>query len=348
MALLNYISTNTKARVLYGRLLSMEDYNNLLEKRTVREVAAYLKKHTYCKEIFGQVNENNIHRSELEVLLKVSLYDDFAKLLKHLRGNAKKYLQAAFLRHEIEDLKVLLRRVSVQKSGSNPDYLLSFLNDLSSLDYYKLAGSKDITEFIYNLRDTQYYRALRTFADNKERQNLFDMEKALDLHYYSNIMDLKNKLLGSSDNKAVTRIYGTEIDIMNLMLIYRCKKLFNLPKELTLNRIVPYWCYLSRKKLVELAECRDVQEFRESVSNTRYSFIFKVEKEQLWEINAKTYLYNFYRRILKRGKFSMGSIIAYIHLKEFDISNIITIIEGVRYQLPPEEIKSYLIGIKGQ
>ena len=64
----------TKAKAMYGKRLRKEDYQELLRKRSVNEVAAYLKNETAYSDILDGVRENAIHRSQLEHLLKKDLY----------------------------------------------------------------------------------------------------------------------------------------------------------------------------------------------------------------------------------------------------------------------------------
>ena len=59
-----------KARAKYGRRLTSEDYNNLIHCKTVAEVANYLKSNTYYNDVLSQLNEHNIHRGQVELLLK--------------------------------------------------------------------------------------------------------------------------------------------------------------------------------------------------------------------------------------------------------------------------------------
>jgi len=58
------------------------------------------------------------------------------------------------------------------------------------------------------------------------------------------------------------------------------------------------------------------------------------------------FMYGFYKKMLRESQPSIGMIFLYLHLKDIDIRNIITTIEGVRYSLAAEEIKKYLIGVR--
>jgi V/A-type H+-transporting ATPase subunit C len=168
---------------------------------------------------------------------------------------------------------------------------------------------------------------------------------SIDLHYFMKILKLKDKILSGGDRKSITNTFGIEIDMMNILMIYRCKKLFKFPKELTFKYVIPYWYRLTREQLVSLSGCHGVDEFKEQVAKTGYADIFKADEEHLWEISSLNWIYHVFKRHLRQDMFSLGTMMAYLHLKEIDIRNIITLIEGVRYGLGKEEIRGYLAGV---
>lgn len=60
----------SKARAMYGKRLTAENYRDLLNCRTVGEVAAVLKSRTSYGTVLAGINENEIHRGILEAELK--------------------------------------------------------------------------------------------------------------------------------------------------------------------------------------------------------------------------------------------------------------------------------------
>ena len=71
-----------KARAMYGRRLTRTNYRELLECRSVSEVAAYLKNQTSYGTVLAGVNENDIHRGQLEVRLRQKLFEDNSALCR--------------------------------------------------------------------------------------------------------------------------------------------------------------------------------------------------------------------------------------------------------------------------
>jgi len=207
LSILKYSQVNTKARALFSKLLTQSDYGELLGKSSVREVAAYLKKHAGYGAFLSEINENTIHRAELEQELKASLYVDFIKLNRFLGGAAKELLKAAFLRFEVEDLKMLFRIVYTGEGNEILKNSLIFLKTYSKLNFEKLSASKDISGVIEALRGSEYYKVLSPFLNVSNRQSLFDIEVSLDLHYFMKILMLKEKLLSGADRKSVIKTF---------------------------------------------------------------------------------------------------------------------------------------------
>jgi len=340
-----YSSVNAKAKNLYGKLLTKHDYDELLSSKTVRDIAAYLKKNTGYRTIFSNVDENLVHRGELEILLKTSLMDDYVKIMLFLNSNTRKFLKAVFLRYEIEDLKLLFRVIYTNRESESVIKSLVFLQNFSKLDYKRLVTSKNIYENIAALKESKYYSALSPFINLTQNPNLFDIEMSLDLSYFMNIIKLKDRLLSGPDRRSITHSFGTEVDLLNLFMLYRCKMLFKIPEDRIFKYVIPYWYRLSRDQLIKLSQISEIEEFKRSLLHTKYAVIFKPDKEHLWEKNSMLYVYKLYKRQFRKDCYNLGGALAYLRLREMDIKNIITLIEGVRYNLPREKIRNYLVGV---
>lgn len=344
LSIFTYSAVNTKIRSMYGKLLSKADYEEMTSKKTVKDVAAYLKSHTGYGNLLASIDENMVHRGELEKLLNTSLQEDFYRLIRFVRGSSRAFLEAFFLRYEVENLKMILRILNTGHSEGLLEDSLVFLRKYSDIDAEKLVRSRDVAEFVENLKGSDYYKVLAPLIVHQHNQTLFDMEMALDLHFFSSTLKVKDKLLTGKDRDSISESFGIEIDILNIMWIYRCKKLFNLPKETILSKVIPHWYNLSRKQLLTLAGSSTVEEFKVYISCTKYRDIFKSDDEHMWEANYMNFVYKLHKNHLLRGNFNFGQVVAYLHLKEIDIRNIITVIEGIRYSLTKEEIRSYITG----
>ncbi len=343
LSMFKYSGLSTKIRVMTGRMLTTVDYEELLKKNTVSDVATYLKSQTQYKTILGEVNENTIHRGKLEQIFKNTLMNDYMKLFRFIRGNAKEFLRFAFLRYEIEDLKILLRVLETEHNTQLVHDSLLFLKRYSTVDIEKLSSSKNIQEFIQNLKGSVYYNILSPFIVNKQHLNLFSVEMSLDMYFFSLIWKQKDKLLRGQDKKIINQSFGSEIDILNMLWIYRCKKFYQMPKEIIYSYIIPHRYKLNKAQIVSMVEAKDYEEVKKIIQATKYADVFAGENDHYFERNFTYYANKTHKRFLRQNHFSIASLMSYLHLKEIEIHNIISITEGIRYNLKPEEIRNYIV-----
>ncbi|WHH61225.1 V-type ATPase subunit [Petroclostridium sp. X23] len=343
LSLYRYSSLHAKVRVMLARSLTSADYEELVVKRSVQDVAAYLKYNTHYQTILDEINETTIHRGQLEKVFKKVLINDYIKLFRFVQGNAKAFLKLAFLRYEIEDLKILLRVLDTEHNTQLVHDSLIFLRKYSTIDIENVASSKDIQQFIQNLKGSIYYDVLSPFITNTQHLNLFSIEMSLDMYFFTRLWKQKDKLLKNEDHKAILQSFGSEIDILNILWIYRCKKYYNTPKEIIYSYTIPFTYRISKAQLINMVEAKTPEEVLELVQTTKYNQIFLEGKEYFYEQNFTYYVYKLHKRLLMRQPFSIASLMAYLHLKEIEIRNIISIIEGIRYQLSPDQIKKYIV-----
>ena len=80
-------AVTAKARALYGRRITPEQYKDLLRCRNVPEVASYLKSSTSYADALQNISESNIHRGQLENMLRRWNFDSYAKMYYYLNSN---------------------------------------------------------------------------------------------------------------------------------------------------------------------------------------------------------------------------------------------------------------------
>jgi len=61
------------------------------------------------------------------------------------------------------------------------------------------------------------------------------------------------------------------------------------------------------------------------------------------ERRQERYLYFMYLKLFSEGNGSLGRVVAYVRLLDFEIEDITSIIESKRYRMSSDEIKKYLI-----
>jgi len=342
--LFTYSALSSKARASYGRLLTAEDYNMLIDMKNVNEIAGYLKKNTYYSEILSNVDEALIHRGQLENIIKTDIMKEYDKFLRFTSGNARKFLQSTYKKYETESLKIIFRRLETVGGVMSAEGYLLFLKNTSEIDFHKLIKSKDSLEFIENLKGTEYYDVLRPFTGTGVKINLFNLEMVLDLHYFKFLYKRMKKYLTGKDFMPLEESFGVKTDVLNMLWIYRCKKYYNMKKEIIRSYILPFNAGIRKETLNRLIEAEDIEEFLEIAGTTKYSSIFIRDIDGFFEVNFADYMYNIHMKLFRKYPLSVTAAVDYIHMKEYELSNIISIIEGIRYGLPAEKIRKFVVG----
>ncbi len=338
-----YSGLSAKIGVMTGRMLTDEDYRELLEKRTVGDIASHLKNNTHYKTVLEQIDENSVHRVQLEKMLKNYLIRDYIKLFRFIGGNVKAFLEFAFLRYEIEDLKMALRLLGTEHNNMFIRDLLAFLNKYDFIDIQKLAATKNIEDFIQNLKGTIYFDILSPFMVNTKHLNLFSVEMTLDMYFFSLIWKQKEKLLKGEDKSIIDRSFGSEIDMLNILWIYRGKKFYNIPREILVSYIIPFRYKLKKEQILAMVEAKTSDEVIDVVRATRYAKVFLGINDHYYEKSFSDYIFGLHKRIIRSNRFSIGSLMAYLHLKEIEVRNIVSLIECIRYNISVEDTRKYIV-----
>ncbi len=343
---MRYGALSGKARAMYGKLLDKNEYIALMQKKNVSAVVSYLKSNTHYSAILADLDETNAHRVNLENLLKKDIINDYAKFFKFTSGKLKEFIDLYYSKTEIESLKLIFRAFE----AGNVDYnlleeSLIFMSRHDKLNIPKLSLSKDLEEFLYRLQGTNYYELLRPFASDDKEIRLFKIEMTLDLYYFRSVQKMYQKLLDKSDQMVVKELLGVEADIYNIFWIYRSKTFYNMSNELIKSYSAHIANKLNKRTIEALIDAEGYADYVDILKKTPYGFLFEGQNQLFYEHNYIEYIYKLHKMNFRRQPFSIACIISYLRLREIEIANIISIIEGIRYNLSEKEIQKFVTGI---
>lgn len=330
--LTKYGAKMAKVKVMKRSMLTNSDYLELINKKNIQEATSFLKNETVYGKYLSNVSEHDIHRDKLERLLNKSYIDDMIKLYKFENKENKKFYTYVYIKAEIEIIKITLRRII----NKNKD--IGYIYDVP--DFYKkhftinpdlLLKSNSIKEFLENLAGSRYESVMYPLISLKEHQNLFSIEMTLDLYYYSLVARLRGAIADKEDKEILDETVGSEVDMINLLWIYRCKRYYKMPNELIYTFIIPNKHKLSKKNIIDLVEAGSFDEFFSIVNKTVYKKAFENTYGEFFEKSYASFVYEMHKKLAKKYPFSIEAVNAYLHFKEVEINNITSIIEGIRY-----------------
>lgn len=341
-----YAAVNARIKAIMGKMLTTDDYKKIINASTVQEVFNYLYNNTYYHTCLEGLNGVEIHRREMELTLKKSFINDYRVIYRYLQSDSKDFFKQLFAKFEIEDLKMLLRTILVENNEGYLKKSLIYLGVYTDIDINLLTSIKSYQDLLAAFENTDYYKILSRFTDSYEKErNLFPIEMSLDFQYFSSLEKLAKKL-SSADYKYVEDLIGTQVDLLNIQWIYRIKKYYNLSPGEILNYILPFHHKLSRENLRNMADVDKPEEIVKYIANKQYQEVFNAAIEEnnvIFERYFLSYILSKSKSVKRTSFYNIGNIIAYLFIKEYEIRDIITIVEGVRYSLNTSEIKKYLI-----
>lgn len=329
----------TKVRAKKGKLLSREDYKAMCSMASVNAIASYLKQTPSYSHFLNGIIEADIHRDQLERLIYFSLTDDYIDLYNFAGSGNRRFLEIFLIKHEIQFLKSCLYGV-LNNTDVNPSYIFNeeFSQEHYSFNVRLLMESTTIDELKKNLLGTPYYKIFDKFSGN-----VFEIESKLDRYYFDIIEETIKGLSNKTDKEAAFDLFGSEADLLNILWLYRAKVIYEIPNDEIYDFIIPFGNKLTKKKLNEFIASKDANSFTDLVVKSRYGKLF-TSFEKNTDIIIFKYMYAVNKTLTLKFPYAAPGIFAYLYIKEIEIRNITTIIEGVRYGLNPEVIYSYLIG----
>lgn len=332
-----------KVRAKYGKHLTEKDYAALLSCKSVSEVVSYLKNNTYYETVLRKVNEREIHRGRLEIILKQRLFNDFYSLCLYTKGSGEHFAQYILEKNEIEQIIHFLTLLS---SNSTEEYIFTmptyFLSH-TSLNFNMLSGARTYEQFFASLAGSPYDELMAEYKVGKNnRINIALVENKLYKYCYSNLYNSIQKYSSGQERKALLSMFNSIMDYMNFVRVFRLKKYYHEKPDVTEKFLFPYGT-LSKKTIKKLCDASTSSEVFEAVSGTSFGrSIAKLEYVYAGEIDNLG-LYNITRKNIHFSSFPLVVMLSYVFVMETEYNNIVSIIEGVRYNVDSDKIKTIVI-----
>ncbi|MBC7240392.1 MAG: V-type ATPase subunit, partial [Chloroflexi bacterium] len=104
-----------------GKMLSDQDFQNLLSLHSVPEIASYLQKTPAYQQVLQEVQPNEIHRRDLEILINQSTIYELLSLREFASLKERIVIDFFLTGFEIENLKLVTKHVVLSTQASLGD-----------------------------------------------------------------------------------------------------------------------------------------------------------------------------------------------------------------------------------
>lgn len=332
----------SKARAMYGRRLTENDYNKLLACNSVPEILTYLKNNGRYSHLLGKLSESTIHRGELEMVLKRQLFDDYEALCRYELTVGGEFADYTVTKAEIAQIMHYLTMLSAGNPHDFYSLLPQYFSRVSSVNFTAMAGAETYEEFLEVLKKSPYYKILEPFKPEKgKRIDLPSIENALYNYQFGKIYAIIDKT-SPEEQKDLHDMFDANIDLRNFTRIFRLKKYYKLSPDEIKKHILPFGS-LKARQIDEMCNAQDTKELfaimqqtssGKRIAKMNYTFLLEIPRRALYEESYKNMYFSVSPTVV---------LIAYYNLAEAEINNIINIIEGVRYKADTEKIRKLLI-----
>lgn len=340
MALVDSSSAVTaKARSKYGKRLKTKDYQAMVKCSDVSEVVQYLKTYTHYHEPLDKISLD-VHRGNLEAIIRDEMFESFLSLCKYCTADSP---MASFIvrRVEIRELMKFITLLSIKRPMEYIFSLSIYFNKHTDIDLTKLSYVTSYTDLLEVLRSTPYRKIITQFPpDENAIYDLPAIEDALNNYNAGQLYEDLKKIKNKKDRQQIKDLFDTLIDYNNYSRINRLKKYFNMSNDEVREHLI-HFGYLTGKRLDRILSKEEFDEVYAALERTSVGKRAKtIDKESEMAVQGR------YERCRHELYFSSNSeivLLAYYIISETELSNVIAIIEGVRYQMPPERITENLI-----
>ena len=333
----------TKAKAMYGNRLKPNDYQELLRRRNVPEIAGYLKNETYYHEDLEKINEHTIHRGYLELLIRQSYQDRFMKLLRY-GDQGHSFYKYGVIQVEIRQILATLRSIKETEPKMQLAKTAHATQSYTTFDWTRLVAVTQYEQLAELLKPTMYYDVLKQLGIKSEADiDYTRCEIAFKNFFYEHVKVVIEKEFKGKDKEEIYSLFASQMELDNIAKIYRMKKYFQMKPEEIRTALVPNYHRIPKKTMEHWIDNYSAEEFLNAVRQSPYKS-FMGSKEFLYiEYHMNAVKFNLSKHHMRFSNNPNMILISYLIILETELQNLIDIIEGIRYNVDADKISKLLI-----
>lgn len=332
----------TKARAMYGKRLTKEDYEAMLSRSSLSQLVTYLKQKQGYQDILRDVNENGIHRMQLENRIRQKHYLDFDSLVRYEVSSGDRFADYIFLSAESD---YLLKAISRLRAGRKNEFFLSLPvyleNTLPILwnRYWNIQTYDDLLDAIPNSEFRETLIQLKPDQNHVYPEQI-RYENAVSALIYKKMFSEFENLLGKKAEEEIRSMIEIYAALKNVVLLRRLNRVFPLTISEAKEKILPYG-KLNDAQIQQILDSNqtDLQKLTVQLGLLRTcNFPCEIEDElpERFRFRRSTHLLHYSQE-------PATVLLSYLYCAEVELQNVIKIIEGIRYGVSKETLIPLLI-----
>lgn len=348
-----YAAISARVRAMKAGLLTPQDMARLSELPDFTTLVGGLKSTPYGKYL-STLKENELNPRRVILQLKHRLADSFSSVIQQSPEQTRPLIKQLYRYFEVGNLKAVLRSIQTVSSWNTEatawdrvrEVLFPF-GSFSSIPAQAMVESGNIGAAVDLLKSTPYESTM-SFAMKRfsAEQNLFPLEVALDLDYWRRLWAEAKKLSGK-DREMAVKIIGSLLDMNNLMWVIRYKVYHKLSEEELINYTLPFGFRVRDEDVRAIAAGSDIAAVISRIypDITDVSALLENPQSGLPKLEQQLK-----RQVMKQcaaafvgDPFHVGVPVAYLLLSDFEIQDLIVLIEAKSSSMESEAYRPLLL-----
>jgi V/A-type H+-transporting ATPase subunit C len=328
----------------------MSFYERLIAAPDMQAIVKELAETTYWTDLESELVHGRTS-AVVDEALKDNMVRTYQKVLSFLDPGSRRVLSTLLGRWDVFNIKTVLRGAHNQVPFEEVKESLLPAGYLSGTELEALAKLDDVkaicdTMAMWGLPYAVPLR--RAFPEYAKSNNLSLLELALDRQY----TEWASMRLGGehSDLEAARRVLGIQVDIMNLVTVFRMIK-----EEVDNERAGQYFLEggraIRRDLYMDLTRMSDVDEVLDRLKATAYGTALDEAATRYLEMQSIPVFVRALEELLMRTALTagirdphgVGVAIAYLWGKQNEVTNLRIIVQGKEVGMPADRVREELI-----
>ena len=349
----SYAAISARVRAMYAELLTPQDMIRLSESPDFISLFNALKSTAYEPYLEG-LKDRDINPRRVIIQVKRKLADAFYSVIQMAPVETRSLVKQLYRYYELGNLKAVLRTLVTVSTWKTEGGLWERVRDVlfplgpaSILPAQAMVESGSVASAVDLLQGTPYEEIL-SFAMKRysAEQNLFALEVALDLSYWRRLWSEAQRLTGQ-DRQHSVRIIGSLLDMNNLMWATRYRVYHKLSEEEIINYTLPFGYRVKDSDIRAIAAGADVASIISRIFPGVPDVNALLENPEAGLPRLEVLLK---REIMKQclaafvgSPFHIGLPLAFLVLHDFEVQDLIVLIEAKSSGIPEEKYRPFLL-----
>ena len=339
-----YSALSAKVHAMYGRRLKAADYEQLMSMHSVEEILLYLRNRPDWGAGLAHMAPP-YNRSRIENALRRQYLEEYIRLYGFLRQADREVMRFPVYKTERDEILTAVRRLHTRRHLEDMPPVPDFYCRHSAVDFARLRTAENRDTILSSIQGSIYHAPMQALARSGQAGTGYaGVETLLQSVYYSRMFRQAAKLKGEAQ-KLLRRSLSQESDLLNIIHFLRLLRYF--PQEDMQAYAFPFNFShrLSESLIHDLMTAQDYDAAIALLRQSCYAEIFTDSSPEQIEAQYSRLIWRFNQAQLHRAAPNVYMPIAWLSLKDFELQNLIHIIECIRYNVDPHKAADHLVGV---